>query len=61
MIKRATIDDAKVLAEMASDCELQNTDSLKFHLAMGFEEANRIICFKKNCENREQGECYGQE
>jgi aminoglycoside 6'-N-acetyltransferase I len=34
--------------EFASDCELDNTGSLKFHIAMGFVEANRIICFKKN-------------
>ena len=34
--------------EFASDCELDNADSLKFHMALGFEEANRIICFKKN-------------
>ena len=34
-------------AEFASDCELENTDSLRFHLAAGFEEANRIICFTK--------------
>lgn len=34
--------------EFASDCELHNTDSLHFHLAVGFEEANRIICFKKS-------------
>ena len=34
--------------EFASDCELDNTNSLKFHMAMGFGEANRIICFKKN-------------
>ena len=34
--------------EFASDCELTNTDSLNFHLAMGFSEANRIICFTKN-------------
>ena len=34
--------------EFASDCELNNTDSLKLHLRLGFEEANRIICFKKN-------------
>lgn len=34
-------------AEFASDCELTNEESLKFHLAMGFEEANRIICFTK--------------
>lgn len=33
--------------EFASDCELHNTDSLQFHLNVGFEEANRIICFRK--------------
>lgn len=37
----------KKCSEFASDCELDNTDSLKFHLAMGFEEANRVICFRK--------------
>ena len=34
-------------SEFASDCELSNTNSLRFHLSMGFEEANRIICFTK--------------
>lgn len=33
--------------EFASDCELENTQSLHFHLRMGFTEANRIICFVK--------------
>ena len=33
--------------EFASDCELTNTASLRFHLAVGFSEENRIICFKK--------------
>lgn len=33
--------------EFASDCELDNVGSLKFHLAMGFQEANRVICFTK--------------
>ena len=33
--------------EFASDCELDNITSFKFHMAMGFDEANRIICFKK--------------
>ena len=33
--------------EFASDCELENTQSLQFHLNVGFEEANRIICFTK--------------
>ncbi len=35
-------------SEFASDCELTNTDSLAFHLKMGFIEANRIICFTKD-------------
>ena len=35
-------------SEFASDCELDNADSLKFHMALGFEEANRIICFRKD-------------
>ena len=34
-------------SEFASDCELENEESLAFHLALGFEEANRIICFAK--------------
>lgn len=33
--------------EFASDCELSNEASLKFHLKSGFQEANRIICFTK--------------
>ena len=33
--------------EFASDCELTNTDSQKFHLSLGFQEANRVICFTK--------------
>ena len=37
----------KLCSEFASDCKFENTDSLKFHIAAGFEEANRIICFKK--------------
>ena len=37
----------KQCTEFASDCELENVDSLGFHLAAGFEEANRIVCFRK--------------
>ena len=33
--------------EFASDCELTNYESYRFHLALGFLEANRIICFTK--------------
>ena len=34
-------------SEFASDCELSNSESLLFHLNVGFHEANRIICFTK--------------
>ena len=34
-------------AEFASDCELTNAASLAFHLGAGFQEANRIVCFRK--------------
>ena len=37
--------------EFASDCELDNENSLQFHLAMGFEVANKIICFRKSLNN----------
>ena len=37
----------KGCTEFASDCELDNAQSLQFHLNVGFEEANRIICFTK--------------
>ncbi len=37
----------KGCTEFASDCELINTQSLQFHLSVGFLEANRIICFTK--------------
>lgn len=37
----------KGCAEFASDCELDNSESLEFHKNCGFTEANRIICFTK--------------
>lgn len=33
--------------QFASDCEIQNLESLAVHLKLGFTEANRIICFTK--------------
>ncbi len=39
---------SKGCREFASDCELNNIDSLKFHLQLGFGQVNRIICFKKD-------------
>lgn len=46
--------------EFASDCELTNDDSLKFHLKMGFEEANRIICFTKKLTDTEIWDLYNE-
>lgn len=34
-------------SEFASDCEIENVESFRFHLNIGFREANRIICFVK--------------
>lgn len=39
---------SKGCSEFASDCELENEESLRFHMAMQFEEANRVICFRKS-------------
>lgn len=36
--------------EFASDCELTNIDSILMHEKLGFEETNRIVCFKKRIE-----------
>lgn len=33
--------------EFASDCEIDNDNSFRFHKAMNFTETNRIICFAK--------------
>lgn len=33
--------------EFASDCELENRQSILFHSHCGFDEANRIVCFHK--------------
>ena len=34
--------------EMASDAELHNTTSQAFHESLGFEEVNRIVCYRKD-------------
>lgn len=36
------------LVELASDCDLQNATSLGFHLGIGFEEIQRVICFRRD-------------
>ncbi len=34
--------------EIASDVEIDNEDSLKAHRALGYEEVDRIVCFRRN-------------
>ena len=38
---------ARGCTEFASDCALYNADSQRFHRAVGFEEANRIVAYVK--------------
>ena len=38
----------KGCTEMGSDCELTNELSIKFHKGIGFQEVNRVVCFKKD-------------
>ncbi len=37
----------KSCTEFASDCELLNKASIRFHKALDFSEANCIVCFRK--------------
>lgn len=39
---------ARGCAQFASDCGLDNTGGIAFHLAAGFAGANRIVCFVKS-------------
>ena len=40
----------KGCTEFASDCELDNAQSLAFHLHSDFQETNRIVCFRKTIQ-----------
>lgn len=40
--------------EFASDCEINNIESFNFHMHLGFIEANRIICFKKEIGKKQK-------
>ncbi|MFV0440384.1 MAG: aminoglycoside 6'-N-acetyltransferase [Lachnospirales bacterium] len=52
-IGKALVDNCKFWCkengakEFASDCEINNVESYKFHMELGFEVANKIICFKQ--------------
>ena len=39
---------AQGCSEFASDTEIDNEDSAKAHAALGFEEVERIRCFRKS-------------
>ena len=55
-IAAALVDGAEAWAreqgmtEMASDCTIDNHDSYQFHLATGFAEVERTICFMRPIE-----------
>jgi aminoglycoside 6'-N-acetyltransferase I len=34
--------------EIASDAEMENSDGIAAHLALGFEEIERVVCFRKS-------------
>ncbi|MBX7223431.1 MAG: GNAT family N-acetyltransferase [Blastocatellia bacterium] len=38
------------LSEMASDCDIANEVSLLAHTALGYEEVERVICFRKSLD-----------
>jgi aminoglycoside 6'-N-acetyltransferase I len=38
--------------EIASDTELENTNSIAAHRALGYEESERVMCFRKSLLNR---------
>lgn len=39
---------SKNCKQLASDTEIENQLSIDFHTSIGFEEANRIVCFIKD-------------
>lgn len=53
-IGRALVESAEALAraaghhEIASDAEIDNTDGIDAHLALGYEEVERHVCFRKS-------------
>jgi len=56
-IGRALVEAAEAYAraaghsEIASDTELENANSIAAHQALGYEEAERVVCFRKSLLN----------
>jgi aminoglycoside 6'-N-acetyltransferase I len=53
-IGRALIEAAEAYAraaghhEIASDAEIANADGIAAHVALGFEEVERVVCFRRS-------------
>jgi aminoglycoside 6'-N-acetyltransferase I len=53
-IGRALVEAAEAYAraagyqEIASDTQLENTDGIAAHLALGYEEVERTVCFRRS-------------
>lgn len=35
--------------EFASDVDIENEESIQLHRSLGFEEVERVVCFKRSC------------
>jgi aminoglycoside 6'-N-acetyltransferase I len=60
-IGRALVEAAEARAraaghlEIASDAELENTGSIAAHLALGYEEVERVVCFRRSLRDATGG------
>ena len=34
--------------EIASDAEIENADGIAAHVALGYEEVERVVCFRRS-------------
>ena len=56
-IGRALIKAAEACAraaghhEIASDAEIENADGIAAHVALGYEEVERVVCFRRSLSN----------
>ena len=59
-IGRALVEAAEACAraaghhEIASDAELENTDGIAAHVALGYEEVERVVVFRRSLHNTEE-------